>query len=70
MFIAVKGNIFDGHKFINTAIRKGASIIIVSKNIKCKKSVNLIKVNNCTQALGQIALWHRKKFDIPGSPDF
>ena len=37
LFLALKGNKNDGNKFISNAIKKGASIVITSKNNKNKK---------------------------------
>ena len=34
IFISVKGNKFDGNKYINQAISKGANVIVHSRSIK------------------------------------
>jgi len=67
-FIAIKGDNFDGHNFINEAIRKGASAIIaysLQLTAYSKKGVAIIKVKDTTKALGDIARFQRKKFAIP-----
>ncbi|MDP3732619.1 MAG: UDP-N-acetylmuramoyl-tripeptide--D-alanyl-D-alanine ligase [Candidatus Omnitrophota bacterium] len=67
-FIAIKGNNFDGHDFIDEAIKKGASCIIVHSSefiVHSKKKVSIIKVNDTTKALGDIARFQRIKFNIP-----
>lgn len=72
-FIAIKGDNFDGHDFIGTAIKKGAACIIREtrgKNLSFKDAnqqipVTIIEVKNCIKALGDIANFHRRKFDIP-----
>lgn len=66
-FIAIKGNNFDGHNFIEEAIEKGARCIIKeSKRGKHKSGkINFIEVKDTQRALGDIALLQRKKFDIP-----
>lgn len=66
-FIAIKGDNFDGHDFINTAIKKGASCIIKERrNAKLKQDkITIIEVQDTTEALGDVANFHRKKFDIP-----
>ena len=67
IFIALKGNNFDGHNFIKGAIKKYSCAAIVSKIGKKKypKKFNLILVKNTTKALGDIARFHRSKFNIP-----
>jgi UDP-N-acetylmuramoyl-tripeptide--D-alanyl-D-alanine ligase len=67
LFIAIKGNNFDGHDFINSAIKKGAKGIVCSKDLNYKHSGNLtvICVRDTTIALGDIANFHRLRFEIP-----
>ena len=36
IFFAIKGNKLNGEKFIKDAIKKGASVIICSKNVNLK----------------------------------
>ena len=68
-FIAIRGDNFDGHNFIGAAIKKGASIIISEfpkgKLSGLSKGVSYLQVKNTTKALGDIACFHRKRFDIP-----
>jgi len=66
-FIAIRGNNFDGHDFIDEAIEKGASCIIKEIGSKeCKSSsVPFIEVKNTVKALGDIARFQRQKFNIP-----
>ena len=66
-FLAIKGNNFDGHNFINQAIDKGASCIIKEIGSKeCKTSeIPCIQVKDTVKALGDIARFQRAKFDIP-----
>jgi len=65
VFIAIKGERFNGHDFIRAAIRKGAVAVIVSKKIDSAGDRAIICVGDTTKALGQIAAWHRARFDIP-----
>ena len=65
VFIAVKGPRFDGHDFIRNAMRDGAAAVIVSKKIACSGEIAVIRVDDTTKALGQIAAWHRRRFRIP-----
>jgi len=69
LFIAIKGQNFDGHDFIEEARSKGASGAIVSLNkdwagLKQNDFI-LIAVCDSIKSLGDIANFHRSKFDIP-----
>ncbi|MGA2774614.1 MAG: UDP-N-acetylmuramoyl-tripeptide--D-alanyl-D-alanine ligase [Candidatus Omnitrophota bacterium] len=65
-FLAIKGDNFDGHDFVNEAISRGAVAVILHKNVKIKNhGVCCIRVKNTTTALGDIARFHRDKFNIP-----
>lgn len=65
LFIAIKGERFDGHNFIDEVIKKGACGIIISQDIKPDLSVTTIKVKDTLIALGKIAAAYRQKFNIP-----
>jgi UDP-N-acetylmuramoyl-tripeptide--D-alanyl-D-alanine ligase len=69
LFIALKGEKFDGHVFVNEAVEQGAAGIIVndakvSKDLTNKK-VTVIKVADTLVALGDLAREWRKRFFIP-----
>ena len=56
IFFAIKGNNINGEKFINDAIRRGASVIICSKNCKIKnKNVIVFKTNKIRNLLSLIS---------------
>ena len=40
IFFAIKGNNFDGNKFIHIAIKKGAKVIVTEKKVKQQKKSN------------------------------
>ncbi len=56
LFIAVKGTLSDGHKYINDTIEKGA-IAILCENLPevIDEKITYIKVNNTSAAMGIIA---------------
>ncbi len=56
LFIAIQGTQTDGHKFIPTAVEKGA-VAIICENIPdvMPNAVTVIKVNNTSFCLGKIA---------------
>nr|HMN25376.1 Mur ligase domain-containing protein [Ignavibacteriaceae bacterium] len=64
LFIAIKGERFDGHDFINEVVKRGASAIVINEK-KFKKindlEIPVITVKDTTLALGEIAkLWRAK----------
>ncbi len=67
LFIAIKGENFDGHDFIGNAIKNGASgIILSSLSPDTQNSVSvIIKVGDTLKALQDLAKYYRGKFDIP-----
>lgn len=64
VFIALKGEKFDGHNFVDAAISKGASAVVINRN-KLKKfdhlDVTIITVPDTTTAYGELATAYRKK---------
>jgi UDP-N-acetylmuramoyl-L-alanyl-D-glutamate--2,6-diaminopimelate ligase len=71
IFAALEGFNVDGHEFIDTAVGKGAAMIIVSKDVEIKNSdVTYIKVENLRSKLGIIASnfydWPQRKMKIIG----
>lgn len=66
MFIAIKGEKFDGHEFIPEAMKNGANSFVINKKY-LKKYFSLDKtfvtVSDTTKALGWLAYTWRKKSD-------
>lgn len=64
LFIAIKGEKFDGHNFINTAVKKGATAVMINRNYLkkvVKVNITVITVPETTKALGHIAkVWRSK----------
>lgn len=65
VFVAIHGKNLDGHRFIAQAVRKGASLLVVSEKISGAKDIPVVLVKDTTVALGQIAGAYRRSFDIP-----
>lgn len=74
-FIAIKGDNFNGHDFIKAAVKKGAGCIICRQRyldnpgnsawLAKSASCAVIAVADTTRALGDIASFHRRRFNIP-----
>lgn len=66
LFIALTGENFDGHDFVQTAIKRGATGIIASKRIACDTpNVRVFAVGDTREALQALARFHRRRFQIP-----
>lgn len=63
MFIALRGESFDGHDFVGSAAEKGAALVITEKELE--QPVPYILVRDSLKALQDIARHYRKKFNIP-----
>jgi UDP-N-acetylmuramoyl-tripeptide--D-alanyl-D-alanine ligase len=70
LFVAIPGERFDGHQFVPDAVKKGAGVVIISKEKKDQvkteefKSVPRVVVEDTKKALREIASWYRNKFDL------
>lgn len=67
VFVALKGENFDGHDFIATAIKSGATYIIAEKLPKelLEFKDKFIIVNDCLLAYQALAAFYRLKFSLP-----
>ena len=63
LFVALHGEYFDGHQYISSAEKKGASSLIVDREISNTKP--FIKVKNTREAIGLLAKYWREKIKIP-----
>lgn len=70
VFVALEGANVDGHKFIDDAVKNGATCIIVSKEVELKYNVSYVLVDNVRYKLGYIASnffeWPQRKLKIIG----
>jgi len=70
LFIAIKGENTDGHKYVKDVFKKGVKVSLVNeswfrKNKKNFSKQNFIIVKDTIKALGEIARNHKRNFDIP-----
>ena len=71
IFLALKGDKFDGNKFAVQALEKGCAYAIVdSEEFRAKSEDSalrskLIVVEDCLQTFKDLAREHRRQFDIP-----
>ena len=70
LFIPLVGEIFDGHYFLDKAIEKGASAILIHRDDadflpELFPQVAVIKVADTLRALQDLAAFQRSRFNIP-----
>ena len=64
LFVAIRGENFDGHKFIGEAFKKGAAIVISEEEYPVNEGSAVIIVEDTVKALGELAKNYIKTFDI------
>ena len=65
LFVALKGEHFNGEDFAAEALKKGAVAVLVSKNFNKNLDGIILKVDDTLKAYSQIAAAWRNRFDIP-----
>ncbi|MFQ3307614.1 MAG: UDP-N-acetylmuramoyl-tripeptide--D-alanyl-D-alanine ligase [Candidatus Midichloriaceae bacterium] len=65
IFFAIKGDNFDGHDFVSEAIKLGATLCVVEKEISvCPEYENkLLKVKSVSESLNKLGEYRRKALD-------
>ncbi|MCM0080210.1 UDP-N-acetylmuramoyl-tripeptide--D-alanyl-D-alanine ligase [Geomonas sp. Red32] len=68
LFIALRGDRFDGHQFVKGAAEKGVSVFLVDNHWKKENELPEgaagVVVENTERALGDLASFHRRRFKI------
>lgn len=63
LFLAIAGTVVDGHKFIPDVIERGASVVVVERDIEiADKDITVVRVDNGRAALSRISAAY---FDYP-----
>ncbi|HSM91988.1 MAG TPA: UDP-N-acetylmuramoyl-tripeptide--D-alanyl-D-alanine ligase, partial [Anaeromyxobacteraceae bacterium] len=68
LFVAIKGDRFDGHDFVDAAAKAGAAAALVSAERAAAMTsppIPLLAVPDTIPALGSLARFHRMRFDLP-----
>lgn len=66
LYIAIKGDIVDGHQFINDAQISGAVAALVTKtNNTINDDIQQVEAGNPIETIGKVANVWRKQFDLP-----
>ncbi|HRO75074.1 MAG TPA: Mur ligase domain-containing protein, partial [Crocinitomicaceae bacterium] len=64
LFVCLKGENFNGNKFAQEAISKGAKYVLIDEEAFLINEKTVL-VNDCLTTLQQLANHHRKQFNIP-----
>jgi UDP-N-acetylmuramoyl-tripeptide--D-alanyl-D-alanine ligase len=69
LFVAIRGPHHDGHRFLDQAIARGASGLMLEQGEqlgeKAREGVAILEVNDGMSALGALAKGHRQNFSGP-----
>ena len=68
LFVALKGDNFDGHDYVNEALASGASAAMVNKETKVglESNLPLIKVEDTLVGLQDLARSYRSSLEVTG----
>lgn len=64
VFVAIKGELTDGHKYITAALQKGAACVICEKAPAGSDSQKIIKVKSTADAYLKLAGYYYSKFNV------
>jgi UDP-N-acetylmuramoyl-tripeptide--D-alanyl-D-alanine ligase len=64
LFIPIKGQRYDGHDFVKSAIENGAACVLSEKGIGIEGNHSIIRVKDTANALKALAKHYRRKFNI------
>ncbi len=70
IFVALKGENFDGHTFIERAVAAGAGALVIDKKHTIEKALNIsvLRVDDTLVALGRLAQYRRGLFQSLTQP--
>jgi len=64
LFVALKGERYDAHNFLDQAVASGAGALVVQEAVSLPKEVPVILVKDTLQALQDLAKWYRHELGI------
>ncbi len=68
LFVAVKGDRFDGHEFVAEVARRGVAGVVVRQDFpmaEIDSAVGVVRVDDPRLALGRLAAQYRQDFNLP-----
>ena len=61
VFVALRGELRDGHVFVPEVVRRGGGCVVVQRSVVSPRTVTVIRVRDTLRALGDIAHFQRQK---------
>ena len=61
VFVALCGEVRDGHAYVPEAVRRGGACVVGERNVHGSKGASVIRVRDSLRALGNIAHFHRQR---------
>ncbi|MCA1937573.1 MAG: Mur ligase domain-containing protein, partial [Dechloromonas sp.] len=65
LFIALRGERFDAHDFLETAVTAGAAALLVADAARVPAGTSAVVVDDTRLALGRLAAAWRRQFSLP-----
>ena len=65
LFVPLRGATFDGHHYIRNALVRDVRVFLSASEIPVPEGTIRIAVSDTLRALGDLAAYHRARFDIP-----
>jgi UDP-N-acetylmuramoyl-tripeptide--D-alanyl-D-alanine ligase len=65
LFVAIAGPRFDGHDFVAEAAERGASAVLVHRDVAVPRDLPRVRVEDTTRALGDLARHRRTQTEVP-----
>lgn len=68
LFVPLHGDRFDGHEYVESALSRGCRVFLAEsawlQGRQLPDGVAAIEVQDTLRALGDLAAWHRRRFDL------
>jgi UDP-N-acetylmuramoyl-tripeptide--D-alanyl-D-alanine ligase len=66
LFVALRGERFDGHDHVTAAASAGATAVLASRDVEVPTAVSVIRVDDTLRALGDLSACHRLRWSHAG----
>lgn len=64
LFIALKGENFDGHNFVKEALKNGAKAVLISEDLDISNDAIILKTKNMQKTLMELVSYYRNMLNI------
>jgi UDP-N-acetylmuramoyl-tripeptide--D-alanyl-D-alanine ligase len=66
-FVALSGDRFDGHAFVDEVVARGASALVVARDVSVPPGVTVVRVPDTLDALGGLGRHHTRRLRSEGA---